>query len=108
FGLHAASMQSHVILAETRRAALNTLTFGLYLNTRSTPTPYTDWKTSQDHTITSRIQWAKDNGFHIIATGDDGFRRPGDDAQWTWNSPYGCQATPYSMQSLASSGWGML
>ncbi|PYS54832.1 MAG: hypothetical protein DMG13_06290 [Acidobacteria bacterium] len=107
FGLDAASMQSDVILAETRRAALNTLTFGLYLNTRSTSTPYTDWKTSQDQTITSRIQWAKDNGFHIIATGDDGFRRPGDDAQWTLNWPYGWQATQYAMQTLAGSGVGI-
>jgi len=91
-------------ITETRRAAFNTVSFGFYLNTRQTAISYPDWKYAQDNIITSRILWAKNNGFHIMGTGDDGFRRPGDDAWWTLNWPYGRQATQYAMQTLAESG----
>lgn len=91
-------------LAEARRAGFNTVSFGFYLNPRSTTMTFTDWKSVQDRLLTSRINRAKDEGFHIIATGDDAFRRPGDDAWWTLNWPYGRQATQYAMQTLADSG----
>lgn len=92
------------VLVEARRAGLNTVSFGFYLNPRSTSIAYTDWKSLQDRLLTSRIKRAKDEGFHIIATGDDAFRRPGDDAWWTLNWRYGRQATQYAMQTLADSG----
>ena len=92
------------LAAETRRSGINTLGFGFYLNPRSTSVDYSTWLSSQDNQITSRINYAKNNGYYIYATGDDGFRRPGDDAWWTLNWQYGQQASNYAMQTLANSG----
>jgi hypothetical protein len=92
------------LLAETKKAGINTVTFGFYFNPRNTDATFSKWKESQDGAVTSKIQWARENGFHIIATGDDSFRRPGDDAWWTLNWRDGQRAVSYAMQTLARSG----
>jgi hypothetical protein len=92
------------LLAETKKAAFNTLSFGFYWNPRRTDISFSEWKAAQDNAVTWKIQWAKENGFYIFATSDDGFRRPGDDAWWTLNWQYGHQATAYAMETLANSG----
>jgi hypothetical protein len=92
------------LVSEVNQADINTLTTGFYINTRSTTQSFATWKSTQDSLITSRINFARDNGFHIFATGDDAMRRPGDDAWWTLNWPAGQQAAQYAMTTLANSG----
>jgi hypothetical protein len=105
FVLDPADLQADArLLEETRRAGFNTVSFGFYLNPRNTEASFADWRSSQDSILTSRIRWAKENGFHILATGDDAFRRPGDDAWWTLNWTHGERANQYAMETLARSG----
>jgi hypothetical protein len=54
-----------------------------------------------------RWQFAKDNGFHILATGDDIARNIGGEGWWTMNWTPAKAAVQYAFQRLAESGVGI-
>jgi hypothetical protein len=83
---------------------VNTLGFGLYANPRNVSTSWQSWKSSYDSTISSKIDFAATNSFHMLLTGDDVFRRIGEDAWYTLNWPLGRQAIQYAVSKAASSG----
>jgi hypothetical protein len=79
----------------------------LYLNPRDVTLDFSEWKNDFDATILPKMQWATDNGFHLLPTGDDIFRRIGMDAWYTLNWPAGQQAVQYAASALAAAGVGI-
>ncbi len=95
------------MLDEALKAGINTLGFGVYLNPRNTTAAFTDWKASFDQTVAQQMKWGKDNGFHLLLTGDDIFRNIGSDAWFTLNWQYGKPAVEYAMGALSATGVGI-
>ena len=93
------------LLVAVRQAAINTLSFGIYINPRSLTMSLATWKaTLQDPLITARMTWAAANGFYLGLTDDDAFRVPGTDAWWTLNWPQAQAATQYAFETCAGTG----
>lgn len=90
--------------AEAKRAGVNTLYNGFYLNPRNITQDYNAWQSNYDAVIGAGWTWAASNGYHLYAMGDDAVRNIGSDAWWTLNWPSGQRAIQHAMQSLASSG----
>ncbi len=99
--------QDAALWQEVMRAGVNALGFGVYVNPRDTITAFSDWQTNYDQTVTPQMQWARDNGFHLLLTGDDIFREIGTDAWFTLNWPWGSQAVQYAVSTLAGTGVGI-
>jgi len=98
---------SNALLSEVPQAGINTLSFGMYLNPWNTTTPFATWQTSFEQAIGQKMDWAKTNGYHMLLTGDDIFRRIGGDAWYTLNWPSGQQAVQYATHRLAATGVGI-
>ena len=92
---------------QVRQAGVNSLTFGLYVNPWNINTAFSDWQSNYDSMVTPKINWAQQNGFHLLLTGDDIFRRIGGDAWYTLNWPSGTQAVQYAVNTMAASGVGI-
>ncbi len=95
------------LLTQVRQAGVNSLSFGLYVNPWDTGADYSDWQTNYDATVGQKISWAQTNGFHLLLTGDDIFRRIGGDAWYTLNWPSGAQAVQHAVSAMAASGVGI-
>jgi hypothetical protein len=91
----------------TRDAGVNTLQEGIYPNPRNLSTTYAEWKQNYDASYVTQWQFAADNGFHVLATGDDIARDVGGEAWWTMNWPPAKAAVQYAFQTLAESGAGI-
>jgi hypothetical protein len=92
------------LIAEVKRAGVNTLTRGFYDNPRNIRADYHSWvKSFYTNTAPDWI-FARDNGFHVFGTGDDVARNIGGEAWWTLNWPYGRYAVQYAMTLMASTG----
>ena len=92
------------LLAEAKRAAVNTLSRGFYQNVQDISTSFADWKQGYDATVVPDWAFAKANGFHLLPAGDDVARNIGTEGWRTLNWPYGKQAVQYAIQKLAESG----
>lgn len=92
------------LLAEIRRAGVNTIAQGIYPNPRSLTTTWEQWRSGFDYTYGGYFQYAASQGLKLMGTGDDIARGIGAEAWWTLNWPYGRQAVQYSMQKFAESG----
>jgi hypothetical protein len=88
-------------------AGVNTLQSGIYMNPRDLTHTYADWQQFYDSYLRPRWQFAKDNGFHVLATGDEIARNIGLEGWWTLNWPPGQVAVQYAFQGLADSGVGI-
>lgn len=105
FFLDPSDLQSNSALAaETKRAGINTLSRGFYMNPRSITQDYGGWQSDYDGSAGVDWTWAKNNGYHFYTMGDEIARNIGGEAWWTLNWPYGQQAAQHAMQSLAASG----
>ncbi len=105
FLLDPASVRSDpALLAQVKLAGVNTLSRGFYQNVQDIKTSFADWKQGFDALVAPDWAWAKDNGFHVLPTGDDVARNIGSEGWRTLNWPYGKQAVQYAVQSLAQSG----
>ncbi len=93
-----------VLTAEVRRAGVNTLSRGFYLNPRDLRADYRAWMRSLYNSAAPDWLFARDHGFHIFGTGDDVARNIGGEAWWTLNWPYGKYAVQYAMTLMASTG----
>lgn len=92
------------LLAETRRAGINTLTTGMYVNANSTTMTYSDWLSSYNANILPNLQFSVANGFRVLGTGDNIMRGIGAEAYRTLNWPPAKQAVQYAFQQFANSG----
>ncbi len=92
------------LTAEVRRASVNTLSRGFYQNPRNLRADYQAWRKSMYDNAEPDWRFARDNGFHIFATGDDVARNIGSEAWWTLNWPFGKYAVQYAMSLLAAPG----
>ncbi len=92
------------LLAETRRAGINTLTTGIYLNPTDLTTTFANWLPGYNATVNSNLQLASSMGFRVIGTGDNIARNPGVEAYRSLNWPQGKQAIQYAIQNFAQSG----
>jgi hypothetical protein len=92
------------LMREVRKAGVNTLSRGFYLNPRNLRADYNFWRRSYDNSVMPDWQFARNNGFHILATGDEVARGIGSEAWWTLNWPAGKQAVQYAMWRLATTG----
>jgi hypothetical protein len=92
------------LTAEVKRAGVNTLSRGFYANPRNLHADYHAWVKSFYASTAPDWLFARDNGFHIFATGDEVARNIGGEAWWTLNWPYGKYAVQYAMTLMASSG----
>ena len=105
FVLDPPSVQGDASLnAEVKRAGINTLESGFYLNPRNTTQSYSSWQSNYDSIYGSRWTWAANNGYHLYTMGDDVARNIGSEAWFTLNWPSGQQAVQHAMESLAGSG----
>lgn len=88
-----------------KAGGINTLSQGFYNNPRDLSATYLSWRVGYDLTFGAQWAWAKNNGFHIYAAGDDMARQPGNkgDAYYTIRWPWGKEAARYAMERLASS-----
>jgi hypothetical protein len=98
---------SSVLMSDVPQAGINTLSFGMYLNPWNTTTPFAAWQTNFEQGIGQKMDWAAANGYHMLLTGDDIFRRIGGDAWFTLNWPSGQQAVEYATHRLAATGVGI-
>jgi hypothetical protein len=87
---------------EVKKAGVNTLSRGFYPNPRNLLADYQSWRRSYDSGVLPDWQFARDNGFHIVATGDDVARGIGTEAWWTLNWPASKQAVQYAMSGLGA------
>ena len=92
------------LLAAVNRAGINTLGYGFYINPWNAQASYSVWQGNFDANNAAKLQFAKENGFHLLLTGDDAVRRIGGDAWFTLNWPPAPQALQYAMGGLAKSG----
>ena len=92
------------LLAEVKRAGVNTLGRGFYQNVPDIKTSFSDWKQGYDATVVPDWAWAKANGFSVLPAGDDVARNIGTEGWRSLNWPYGKQAVQYAVQKLAESG----
>jgi len=92
------------LLAETRRAGINTLNRGIYLPNGDLNRSFDNWKQSFDSIFPASWAWSLANGFHVLGAGDDMVRRPGWEATWIANWPASQPAIQYAMQKFSQSG----
>jgi hypothetical protein len=92
------------LLAEVRRAGINTLTTGIYLNPSDLTTTFSDWLSGFNSIILPNLQFAAANGFRVLGTGDNIARNIGAEAFRTLNWPQGKQAVQYAIQAFSQSG----
>ena len=92
------------LLAEVKRAGVNTLSRGFYQNVQDIKTSFADWKQGYDANVVPDWEFAKANGFHVLPAGDDVARNIGTEGWRTLNWPFGKQAVQYAIQKLAESG----
>lgn len=97
-------MNDQESLSALESAGVNTLSEGFYINPRTLNMSLDDFKSYYNSAIAPEWTWARENGFHILATGDEVCRDIGGEAWWTLNWANGKAAVEYAMQSLASSG----
>lgn len=96
------------LLAEVRRAGVNTLNKGIFLPNSNIGLSFAAWKTSYDNSsYVSNWNWARANGFRVLGSGDDIVRRPGWEGSWIANWPAASQAVQYAMQKFTQSGAGL-
>jgi Bacterial Ig domain len=96
-----------VLLAEAKKAGVNTVTDGFYLPSHGRTDDYVAWQNAFNSVVASKWSWAATNGFHVLATGDDLCRQPGVEGYRALNWPSAPAAVQYAAQSLASSGVGI-
>ena len=96
--------QDPTLLAEAKRAGVNTLSRGFYQNVQDVKTPYAEWKQGYDANVVPDWDFARANGFHVLPAGDDVARNIGTEGWRTLNWPYGKQAVQYAIQKLVESG----
>jgi hypothetical protein len=104
FVLQTSDAQVPAMNEEIKRAGINTLYSGFYLNPRDLSASYDSWQRNYDQVLGTQWSWAAANGYHVYAMGDEVTRNIGLEAWWTLNWPYGRQAVQHAMQSLAASG----
>ncbi len=92
------------LVLEARRAGVNTLTTGMYINPYDLTTTFAAWQSSFAVNVTPGFQWAAANGFRVIGTGDNIARNIGAEAYRTLNWPQAKQAVQYAFQQFAQSG----
>ena len=92
------------LLTEVRRAGINTLTTGIYINPVDLTTSYSTWLSGYNATVTPNLQYAAANGFRVLGTGDNIARNIGAEAYRTLNWPQAKQAVQYAVQTFAQSG----
>ncbi len=92
------------LLAEVRRAGVNTLTRGVYINPTDLTTTYPDWKQGVDALILPDYRFAAANGFRTMGSGDDMARNIGAEAWRSLNWPPAKQAIQYAVQQFAIGG----
>ncbi len=107
FTLDPTAFTSPAVNAQLAQSGFNTLSFGVYINPWDVNASYSTWQTNFNQQTGAKLQWAKANGYHLLLTGDDIFRRIGGDAWYTLNWPSGKQAVQYAVSSLASTGVGI-
>ena len=72
---------------------MNTLSRGFYLNPSNLRADVQSCaRTYHDNNALPDWQFARNNGFHMLATGDEVARGIGGEARWTLNWPAGKQA----------------
>jgi hypothetical protein len=92
------------LLAEVRRAGINTLTQGMYINSSDMTTSFVAWLSGYNTTVLPSMQYAAANGFRVIGTGDNIARNIGVEAYRSMNWPSAKQAIQYAFQQFALSG----
>ncbi len=93
------------LLAEVKRAGVNTLNKGIFLPNSNVALPFATWKANYDSSsYISNWTWARANGFRVLGSGDDIVRRPGWEGSWIANWPGAAQAVQYAMQRFTQSG----
>ena len=95
------------LAAATHDAGVNTLQEGIFPNPRNLSTTFAQWQSYYDSSYVTQWQYAADNGFHVLATGDDIARGIGGEAWWTINWPPAKAAVQYAFQKFAESGAGI-
>jgi Bacterial Ig domain len=104
FSLEVADVQDPSIDQEVKRAGVNTLYGGFYLNPRNLQAGIAQWESNYDGTVAPRWTWAAQHGYHLYAMGDEITRAVGGEGWWTLNWPPAKEAVQHAMQALASSG----
>jgi hypothetical protein len=107
FAINIAELEQNPRLVPLLKAAgINTVSQGFYINPRGVGADLSKWRAHYDSTRGAEWQWAKANGFHVYAVGDDVARRPGrnGDAYNTVSWTSGKSAVQHAMESLAGSG----
>lgn len=107
FGLDVPEVKNEVIDHEAKRAGVNTLTLGFYLNPRNLKAGISQWISMYDSAIAPQWRWAAQHGYHLYVTGDEIARGIGQEAWWTLNWSYGKTAVQHAMQAVAASGVGI-
>jgi hypothetical protein len=92
------------LTAEARRAGVNTLTTGMYINPTDLTTSFASWQSAFSAIVAPGLQWAAANNFRVIGTGDNIARNIGAEAWRTMNWPPAKQAVQYAFQQFAGSG----
>ena len=101
-------LSSDPTLTETvHNAGVNTLQSGIYMNPRDLTFTYSAWQQYYDTVVEPRWQFAKNNGFHVLATGDEIARNIGSEGWWTMNWIWAKAAVQYAFLNLAESGVGI-
>jgi len=104
FALEPQHLRDASMLAEARRAGVNTVGRGIYLNPLSLETPIEKFRADFDGVVMPDVEFARANGFRLLGSGDDICRRIGVEAWRTLNWRHGQQAVQYAIQRLASTG----
>jgi len=104
FMLLIGDVQARAMDDEIKRAGINTLYSGFYVNSRNLSASYDSWERYYDQTLGAQWPVAVARGYHLYTMGDEITRNIGNEAWWTLNWPYGRQAVQHAMQSLAASG----
>jgi hypothetical protein len=95
------------LTAAVHDAGVNTLQSGIYLNPRDLTFTFAAWQQYYDANVEPRWRFAANNGFHILATGDEIARNIGGEGWWTMNWAPAKAAVQYAFQGLAESGVGI-
>jgi hypothetical protein len=87
--------------ASLQSAGVNTLSQGIYSNPRNTTQDLASWKSYYDSNYTNAFNWAANNGFHLLLTGDDVTRSPCGDTRWSLKWPMAERAIQYAFRRTA-------
>lgn len=101
FGLEPAMLRANRTLAEeVRKAGVNTLFRGIYQNVNSLNETLDQWRNSHDRAVQADYDFARDNGYGILAAGDDICRRIGVEAYRTLNWRFGREAVQHATRKF--------